>query len=496
MNNRIPIEELVESKEFRREISRTITLPTDLPDIDEIIDVGAQLDIIRSTARNGEVKLDGVLKWFISYRPADDFTRIITYQRTVDFDEVIPFEEARTGMEVDVDVISRRVSSQILGDRRISITFPVVYRIQVFRQDDIKYIVKEDGYTLITKPYKIQKGIIEEEEEVRIKRVKSLPEAIENSGDILSLESEIIVNTVETRRNVVIVKGEIITTIIYVTSNGRIVSRNLNSYFDERINISGVRDDMEAYVEGTILQEGSIFQGGDRLQLEYNVLFNILVITEEEIELPIEVIDTDLYPVEEYILVERSIREEKTKFLVSQETTTSRDVSNVIRGSAQIGEVEVNRLDDGIIIEGNGELTFLYASAEVDQPVYAARDEFSFDQFIDIPGLDENNRVYVEVRVDRISFELEDERTISSRIILEAKIIVTELVRIPVIVDVNGGEEQEEIDEGYRRYIVRSGDSLWLISRRFNTTVERIAQLNNINVNSQLQVGQQLLIPG
>lgn len=41
-------------------------------------------------------------------------------------------------------------------------------------------------------------------------------------------------------------------------------------------------------------------------------------------------------------------------------------------------------------------------------------------------------------------------------------------------------------------YKVRSGDSLWVISRRFKTSINEICRLNRISENSVLQVGQPL----
>ncbi len=43
-------------------------------------------------------------------------------------------------------------------------------------------------------------------------------------------------------------------------------------------------------------------------------------------------------------------------------------------------------------------------------------------------------------------------------------------------------------------YTVKSGDSLWSIANRFNTTVAEIKRLNNLNMNA-LQVGQVLKLP-
>ena len=44
-------------------------------------------------------------------------------------------------------------------------------------------------------------------------------------------------------------------------------------------------------------------------------------------------------------------------------------------------------------------------------------------------------------------------------------------------------------------YTVKSGDTLWLLARRFNTTVDAIMRLNGLT-SDLLNIGQVLQIPG
>ena len=50
------------------------------------------------------------------------------------------------------------------------------------------------------------------------------------------------------------------------------------------------------------------------------------------------------------------------------------------------------------------------------------------------------------------------------------------------------------VDAGVTEYVVRSGDTLWLIARRFNTTVDAIMRLNGLT-SDNLSIGQVLRIP-
>lgn len=54
-----------------------------------------------------------------------------------------------------------------------------------------------------------------------------------------------------------------------------------------------------------------------------------------------------------------------------------------------------------------------------------------------------------------------------------------------------------EIAEMRRReYVVRKGDTLWLIARRHGVTVERIRSANRLAETARLQLGQRIMMPG
>lgn len=49
-------------------------------------------------------------------------------------------------------------------------------------------------------------------------------------------------------------------------------------------------------------------------------------------------------------------------------------------------------------------------------------------------------------------------------------------------------------EEKYKIYTVKSGDSLWSIAKKFNTTVDILKEINNLS-NNLLSVGQNLFVP-
>ena len=44
-------------------------------------------------------------------------------------------------------------------------------------------------------------------------------------------------------------------------------------------------------------------------------------------------------------------------------------------------------------------------------------------------------------------------------------------------------------------YFVKKGDTLWKIAKKFKSTIEDIARINNIEDVDKIDIGQQLYIP-
>ena len=61
-------------------------------------------------------------------------------------------------------------------------------------------------------------------------------------------------------------------------------------------------------------------------------------------------------------------------------------------------------------------------------------------------------------------------------------IYVGQLLRIPV-------------DDNFIAYVIRRGDTLYALARRYGTTVETLAELNRISDISRIMAGDTLFIP-
>ncbi len=112
----------------------------------------------------------------------------------------------------------------------------------------------------------------------------------------------------------------------------------------------------------------------------------------------------------------------------------------------------------------------------------------------DEPKPDNPSKQYIYVRVERgdtlYKLAKKYDTTVQSIVSLNNLsnpdvIIVGERLRI---------EASGDIPEGAVYYVVQRGDTLYKIARRYNTSVEEIAELNNLSNPDLIYAGQRLLV--
>lgn len=112
----------------------------------------------------------------------------------------------------------------------------------------------------------------------------------------------------------------------------------------------------------------------------------------------------------------------------------------------------------------------------------------------------QNNPIYIVQRGDTL-YSISKNNNVSIEDIIEANNLTSNVLSIGQELYIPSENEVienqkpiENSNDQYSIYTVKKGDSLWLISQRNNITVPELLEINNLN-NNILQIGQKLLIP-
>ena len=161
--------------------------------------------------------------------------------------------------------------------------------------------------------------------------------------------------------------------------------------------------------------------------------------------------------------------------------------------SPLINKVEIT--NSKILYEGDLTINFIYSNSSntVNSNISKIPFEFSIENPL------QNEDITVDTRISAIGgdFNLRQNGDIDCTIDIECNIEFNKNMNINVIDNIIVNEN-DAISSDYDSliiYIVQKGDTLWKIAKKFKSTIDDIAKVNEIQDVDRLEIGQKLYIP-
>ena len=203
--------------------------------------------------------------------------------------------------------------------------------------------------------------------------------------------------------------------------------------------------------------------------------------------------------------VNLEFKENKVSTMVNLKKTT--DTINV-RDKVRLEDIEhtrvcdvqvmpvINDMDilrDRVRVDGDLDLNFILTNDIGDDIITLNRQvPFNFTQ--EIQGLTEDSKVDMEI-VPTFREFLTDDMEVAVKVDLGVNTNSYNLENVNVIDEIE--ELADECENPYSMviYFVKPGDTLWKIAKRYRSTVEDIARVNDIEDLDKIMPGMQLFIP-
>jgi len=163
-------------------------------------------------------------------------------------------------------------------------------------------------------------------------------------------------------------------------------------------------------------------------------------------------------------------------------------------GKAHIDRME--QRDKGIFVEGTLEIYLLYITTDDQMPVSVTHRLCPFEQLIELPQTEVPIRMEQECNMVQLSAAMIDQTHAEIKASIGVNVLVFAEEKLQHITAVK--EEPLDVEAlqqlpGLAGYIVRKGDTLWNIAKKYHTTVESIVETNQ-KKGQELQIGEKLLI--
>ena len=536
----VRVDQVVGEDKTQAIVEGTIMLPDGKPDIERVISVDATLDtesLVTNIldAKIGKVIVEGsidVNAMYVADVPEGQPQQPVHFvEGKIDFSFFVKIPGARKDMDVRVRAKIEHIQHSFDPNRprEIKVRIIVMFFVKVPRRVEIEIVIDATGpkdLQVLKKTLRIEDVIGEARAQNIVKSDVGVPEEKPDIEQILKVEAEAREITTKIIKNKIIIEGVLEVGILYVAIAPEGQPRQPVHFmeaeipFTQFVEIPGAEEGMARFVRVEVEHIK-----GRRKDERTVTIEAILKIKAKVFETKIMQIVIDVFSPSEKLEVEKTrlkldqvIGEDENEIVIKDTLTVpdeKPDIEQIYKTNCKARVTEARILDSKVIVEGVLTLETLYVAdvpeGEPQQPLHFMEHEVDFTTFVEIPGAEEDMMLDFDVLVEHCSSSTipNEPRRFEVRAVLGLFAKVTEMIEIDIVVNVIEPEEEEEEEKEEKKeekkkgeekpsmtiYIVQRGDTLWLIAKRYNVTVESIVSANNITNPDAIMPGQQLIIP-
>ncbi len=491
-------------------VEEDINVPDINPDVYKILYPSAKVIIKNSEATNDKVIVDGQVLMDILYAAETEGRPLSSLNISADFTHIIDVDGAKPGMKEWIDATIQHVDCHIINSRKIGIkvimdlgcTVEDIYEMEI--PMDVR---GSDHIQVLREPLNV-KGIagmnkdkFNVKEEIQIEGDKAPVKEILKTDywayikDSLCMEGKVQGF------------GSLCYNILYKSTEDEMENTRGEIPYTQYIEIPEADEGMEATVFSKVRETNTFITEdieGEKRNIALNVNIDISGRAYKEVKPEIL---TDMYNPKQEIVMGKKGYDLDEYLCKGKNDAIIKESIKIKQGAPEAKEVffldakpliyETKVMDDKVGIEGIVSVCALYKSSYSGEPMSSATEEFPFKIIVDAIGAKTTMQPKASCNVESITYSVSGRDSIDIRIALVAGVHVYNRVNKVLICDI---EEQDGVKYDHSLlpavtiYVVAPGDTLWKIAKKYNTTVDDLADLNNIGNPDVLKVGQKILI--
>ncbi len=454
------------------------------------------------------IRVSGKLNFKVLYVTEEGETRLSCLEGRIPFEEMIYLEQEPAG-NLFVQSSRADITVTAIHSRKLSIKTLAELSICSEGKQESELTVDIECETPLYKRFESKeflKVFTTKKDTYRIKEEVSISGTKENIGTLLW--TEVTGRKLDTRLEAdeLRLQGELQLFCFYESLDGKTDWIEQAVPYEGRIECYGAQDHMyhQIYPELTDVNIDVRMDEDGEMRLigvEATLEVRLTVYEEERLEIladaySLDQICTPKITEEE---MERLLLQNHSKCKVSEQLSLPEikdDILQICHNSARIQIEHTESTEGGIQIEGVLHLSFLYVKADDEIPFDTWQGMVPFAYLLESNGMADDMRYGLTYAVEQLSVGLLGTDEIEVKAVLAFNSFLKAPVRIRNIKEIEFVPfDMEEIEKrpGITGYIVRDGDILWDLAKKYNTTVEGIMEVNDLE-SGDIKAGDRLLI--
>lgn len=497
----ICINQLVGQKSDILEVEGDVIVNDIKPDILNTISVNGNVCIYKKEIGDGKIKIDGAVNVDIIYLADDESASIRSLNTSVDFTKLVDFDECRSGMDLDETLNIKNIECKVINSRKLNVRAFLDLNVKIYSNDNIE-IVNDvnsiEGVQVLNNSLEINSLIGSGSTRAFAKDTITI-DNVDNLAEILKSDISIINKDVKMSYNKILAKADLQVKIMYLTEDNRIRTVTNTIPVMGFIDMPNVSDtnicNTKSKLKNVILRPNSIEEHSINTEIEVEI--TCYVYEPKRIN-----VIQDLYsPTSDVQFSKRNI--------TALVNTGNIDETCNIQEQLSIPEIENNQIYDvcvrpniqkedignrRVTFEGEVELEFLFETTTSSRLASKVM-KVPFNYSINNDDINEVTTLDTNIEIKSNNFVVLNDGTVDAKIELQFGLVISKNEKINIIDNIEVEDKKECNGYSMIIYFVKPKDTLWEIAKKFDSTIEEIAKVNEIEDPNRINPGMQLFIP-
>lgn len=482
-------------------IEQDIIVPDNMPDALKIINVSAFPYISDVEISKGRVKIVGKINYSVIYRANDENMSIRGLNSSCPYSVILDNDKIKEGCDVIVESNLKNIIYSLPNERKIAVKNEIQYNLEIIENaivDVIKDFPNNDNIEFnkcinsFSNIKEVKSGYISSNENVVIS--KDSPAMYE----ILKYNYKIKDTDYKESYNKLLLKGVIEINVLYLGDANMICKEKVEVPFSGMVETENLTDNAKIDIR-YIVRDLNIHINPDieqkTLSVDYKVEYRITISENQETEY----VD-DFYSKNSNLKYDSKTIEVSSRNVdVVREISINDSISDIIPEGYKIIDYDIDTsgvtlqlLEDNIKANGVAKINVILQNKENGE-----LENRSLDVMID-----DNIALEDSWKDSNINIKIKDKKLVVTQNgnSIDYKIIVYIEIDVEKVITLNSVEKIEEEPINLKNissiniYIVKPGDSIWKIAKKYKTSMENIIRTNSIENPDLIDIGEKILV--
>ncbi len=489
-------------------IDDDFNVPDTKEDIDRIIKYDGTVWMEQMRTSEDKAGIKGKLAFRVLYGEGNAIHSLrgaIPFEELMNVEGLLPEDEARLSYELEDLTIT------LINSRKISIKAVLTLivdlegvqeedaGIEIHGDSDAQYMTSRLVFTPVAQK---KKDICRIKDELELSGNKpDIAEILWDSAQLRSVEMRPMDGKIGLR-------GELFLFVLYKAAdeNNSLQWTEHSVPVDCMIECPGCCEDMIPYIRlslsGNEIEPRNDYDGEMRmLGIEYVVDMDICLYEEQQADVITDVYSAvrNLEPTVKKIPYEQLLVRNSSKCRAADRIKLKKEQARVLQICNSSGSIRVDSVqmtDGGLNVEGAVYVSLLYAALDDKEPLQMLSGVLPFSHKIEAPGITPNCTWQLECAMEQLGAVMINSEEIEIKAVLSLDALIMRKLEAEIITDITAKPydmEQIQALPGIVGYVVKPGDTLWKIAKKFYSTVDSIKVINELK-DDKIRPGDKLVL--